>query len=235
MERKIDRFDKYMKLKGLNDNKVTIDLGLSIGTLGKSRKEGRDLSDRNIEKILNFYTDIEKIWLLTGEDNMLKSRQEFKSNVRIVPNAKYTDVVYVPIHAQAGYGKGYGDIAYIESLPTMQVIIDKNYNGNYRVFEVDVDSMDNGSRDAICDGDKILCREVRQDLWLSKLHINSWFFVIVMKNDGILIKQIIDHNVEQGIITCHSLNPLFNNFEIDLRDVAELYNAIKIIERNIRL
>ena len=27
--RKIDRFDKYMEAKGLNDNKVTVQLGLS--------------------------------------------------------------------------------------------------------------------------------------------------------------------------------------------------------------
>lgn len=73
--RKIDRFDKYMKSKGLNDNKVTVQLGLSVGTLGKSRKENRDLSEKNIEKILNFYTDISKIWLLTGDGDMLKNTQ----------------------------------------------------------------------------------------------------------------------------------------------------------------
>ena len=39
MERKIDRFDKYMKAKELNDNKVTVQLGLAVGTLGKSRKQ----------------------------------------------------------------------------------------------------------------------------------------------------------------------------------------------------
>jgi len=75
MEKKIDRFDKYMRLMGLNDNKVTKDLNLSVGNLGKSRKENRDLSDRNIEKILNFYIDINKTWLLTGEGPMLKSKE----------------------------------------------------------------------------------------------------------------------------------------------------------------
>lgn len=46
--RRIDRFDKYMKVKGLNDNKVTIQLGLSVGTLGKSRKDGRDFSGKSL-------------------------------------------------------------------------------------------------------------------------------------------------------------------------------------------
>ena len=48
-------------------------LGLSVGTLGKSRKEGRDLSQKVIEQILNFYTDINKVWLLTGEGEMLNT------------------------------------------------------------------------------------------------------------------------------------------------------------------
>lgn len=71
MEKIIDRFDKYMKFKNLNDNSVTVQLGLSVGLLGKSRKDDRDLSKKAIEAILNFYTDINKVWLLTGEGEML--------------------------------------------------------------------------------------------------------------------------------------------------------------------
>lgn len=73
--RRIDRFDQYMAHAHLNDNKVTQQLGLSVGTIGKSRKEGRDLSDRVIEQILNFYTDLNKVWLLTGEGEMLAKRR----------------------------------------------------------------------------------------------------------------------------------------------------------------
>lgn len=73
--KKIQRFDKYMIYKGLNDNRVTKELGLSVGTLGKSRKEGRDLSTKTIEQILNFYTDLSRVWLLTGEGNMLLDEQ----------------------------------------------------------------------------------------------------------------------------------------------------------------
>lgn len=64
-----------MKNSGLNDNKVTLQLGLTVGLIGKSRKEGRDLSDKVIEKILNFYTDLNRVWLLTGEGEMLRSGQ----------------------------------------------------------------------------------------------------------------------------------------------------------------
>lgn len=67
----IERFDIYMEYKHLNDNKVTVQLGLSNGVIGKSRKDGRDLSYRVIEQILNFYTDLSREWLLYGEGDML--------------------------------------------------------------------------------------------------------------------------------------------------------------------
>ncbi|MBO7279965.1 MAG: hypothetical protein J6V00_02255 [Bacteroidaceae bacterium] len=69
--RRIERFDNYLSYKGLNDNIVTNNLKLSVGTIGKSRKKGRDLSDRVVELILNFYTDLNRVWLLTGEGEML--------------------------------------------------------------------------------------------------------------------------------------------------------------------
>lgn len=85
MERKIDRFDIYMKYSGLNDNRVTNDLGLSVGTLGKSRNDSRDLSDRNIELILNYYKNLNRVWLLTGEGEMLNTKLPTNINGEGVP------------------------------------------------------------------------------------------------------------------------------------------------------
>lgn len=67
----IDRFSIYMDAKGLNDNKVTKALGVAIGTIGKSRNPGRDLSKRSVRKILSYYTDLSETWLKTGEGEML--------------------------------------------------------------------------------------------------------------------------------------------------------------------
>lgn len=75
MERAIDRFDAYMRHVGLNDNKVTVQLGLAVGLIGKSRKEGRDLSRAVIEKIVTYYTDLNSSWLLTGEGSMLNESE----------------------------------------------------------------------------------------------------------------------------------------------------------------
>ena len=73
MREKISRFDKFMKVKGLNDNQVTVQCGLSQGLLSQARKGKSDLGNGSIEKILSFYQDLSKVWLLTGEGEMLKS------------------------------------------------------------------------------------------------------------------------------------------------------------------
>jgi len=69
--RLIDRFDEYMMFKKLNDNKATIQLGFSVGTIGKSRGEGRDLSKKAVQRILAVYNDLDERWLKTGEGEMI--------------------------------------------------------------------------------------------------------------------------------------------------------------------
>lgn len=69
----IDRFINYMEYRGLNDNQVTVDCGLSVGLIGKARKGKNDLGRNTIEKILKRYRDLNRDWLLTGKGEMLNS------------------------------------------------------------------------------------------------------------------------------------------------------------------
>lgn len=62
-----------MKLKGINDNQMTIAAGLSVGLLGKLKKNGKGMNSSNIEKILYSYPEINASWLLTGKGEMLVS------------------------------------------------------------------------------------------------------------------------------------------------------------------
>ena len=73
MGRVIDRLDLYIKEKGLNDNIVTVNCKLSVGQLNKARKGVTNLGLSAVERILNFYKDINREWLLTGEGEMLKT------------------------------------------------------------------------------------------------------------------------------------------------------------------
>lgn len=70
--RKIDRFLQYLEYKGVTENKATVDCELSKGLLGQAKSGKSDLGNKAIEKVLSFYQDLSKVWLLTGEGEMLK-------------------------------------------------------------------------------------------------------------------------------------------------------------------
>lgn len=76
MRERFERFDKYMLFKGLNDNQVTVQCGLSQGLIGQARSGKSDLGPKTIDKILNVYQDLSRVWLLTGEGEMIKEPLE---------------------------------------------------------------------------------------------------------------------------------------------------------------
>lgn len=189
----------------------------------------RGIGKNVIDKILSKFPEVSSNWLLSGEGEMLKSKTE--SNARIIPNPNIIMVPLIGKYAYAGYLAGYGDEEYVDTMPKMPFIIHDGPapRGEYVSIEVSGDSMDNGSPEAILDGDVLLCRQINRNLWSSsKLHYKKWNFVI-MTNEGILVKRIIDHDVEKGIIKIHSLNEMFPDKEINLREVIQIFNVVKIM------
>jgi phage repressor protein C with HTH and peptisase S24 domain len=246
--KRLKEFLNYLKI---SQGKFEAKANLSNGYVNNLKD---NIRRNTLRKISDAYPELNITWLLTGEGEMLKNKTniteeqlldkkalhlkekaERKISVKPLDDIRYMNVPFVPVHAQAGYMAEYGDQEYIDELPTIPIIVDKNYKGKYRVFEVEGDSMDDGSRNALYDGDKILCRDVKQELWTNKLHIRDWYFVIVSKTDGVIVKQIIEHDVDTGNIICHSLNPIFGDRKINLNDVSELYSVIKIVDRSARI
>ena len=151
------------------------------------------------------------------------------TNEAIPINQNY--IINVPLvnqYAQAGYLCGYEDATYMATLPTIPFIVDHEAQGNYVAFEVKGDSMNDGTEDSYLEGDLLLCREIQSHLWVtSKLHIRKWDFVIVHQ-EGILVKRIIDHNVDSHTITIHSLNDMYPDRVIDLTEVKQIFNVIEL-------
>lgn len=67
-----------MIFKGLNDNKITIEAGVSNGLIGKARKKGGEISLENILKILNTYPELNSEWLLKGVGEMIKNEKDIQ-------------------------------------------------------------------------------------------------------------------------------------------------------------
>lgn len=130
-------------------------------------------------------------------------------------------------YAYAGYLGGFADQEYLEMLPTIDFMPDREMTGNYVAFEVRGDSMDDGSKESYEQGEILVCREVEPYNWqYSPLHINKRDFVVV-HTGGILVKRIINHDVTNHTITIHSLNPEYEDRIIDLADVRQIFSIIE--------
>lgn len=201
------------------------------GWISGRRNIGRSV----IDKILDKLPDVSPTWLLTGSGEMLSTSPQTQTTKNEAVPFEFGSIMNVPLvnqYAYAGYLCGYSDPEYIGALPTIPFPVDREYKGQYICFEVKGDSMDDGSKYSFDQGDIVLCREISRDYWKTKLHIKQWnAFVIVHQTEGILIKQIIDHDVENGIITIHSLNPLYEDRQIHLSEVKMLFNVVKM-QRN---
>lgn len=226
------RMKHFLSYIGISEGSFESMCGLGNGWVSNI---GDSIRTSTQNKILNIYPDLNIIWLLTGEGSMLKSENIKKYDVREI-DPEYIEVELISKYAYAGYLTGYGDIEYLEMLPKVKVIVDRMVRGNYKCFEVKGDSMVDGSFESWLDGDIVLGREVKRDLWLPKLHINKCDFIIVHK-DGILLKRIISQDNNNGTITIHSLNPdksAYPDEEIYLNDVMQIFSTVQLVKRETR-
>lgn len=248
MESVSDRFAIFLKYKGKGQTAFEEEAGISRGYV---KKAGENMGSKIRAKIKEQCPDLNIDWLLTGKGSMLVTGGNISShitnttqsgnitnitgnNTTIATNAhplQLENIVYAPLvsqYAYAGYISGYADEEYIEHLPIVPFVASHDAKGNYVAFEVRGDSMDDGTDDGYKEGDRVLGREIPQDLWVnSKLHIRKWDFIIV-HTDGILIKRIIKHDVEKHLITIHSLNEFYEDRIINLKDVKKIFNVIEL-------
>lgn len=237
IENKVDRMiTAYEYLRSIGRAHKQQDIAEKMATdksnVSRAMKgDKKYLTDRFLHRFNRAFDNIfNEDWLLTGEGEMLNNANpKPKYNEATLLNQNY--IINVPLvnqYAQAGYLCGYQDAAYIATLPTMPFIIDHEAKGNYVAFEVKGDSMNDGTEESYLEGDRLLCREIAPYLWVdSKLHFRKWDFVIVHE-DGIIVKRIIDHDVENHTITIHSLNNMYPDRVIDLCDVKQIFNVIEL-------
>ena len=158
-----------------------------------------------------------------------------------IPTANETEPVTDPItkrvplvnqYAYAGYLAGYKDQKYIDQLPIIPFDSEDDPNFRYMAFEMKGNSMDDGSRDSYIEGDKLFCQEIPLHMWdTSKLHTMNWNFVIVYKK-GIIVRKIIDHDIQNRTIVAHPLNPFINDELINLVDVYQIFHVLEYLRKN---
>ncbi|MBB4036610.1 phage repressor protein C with HTH and peptisase S24 domain [Dysgonomonas hofstadii] len=191
----------------------------------------KSLPSSFIKKLNDIDNRINTNWLLTGEGDMLKNSKPFKSEVTPVPEGEYMMVEYVDLRASAGKLGG----ADIDQLPeTHKRLVPKEYaKGGFLVVRVDGDSMDDGTKRSLSDGDEVLVYQHEGGI-MDALPIRKTLFVITTR-EGNVLKQITEINTDEKYIVCHSFNTQYPDFKIDFTDIYQIFIVCKVTQKQISL
>lgn len=77
------RIRKYIEFKGISYYAFENSIGASRGSISKAVKENKSIGSTVLENILTAYSDLNPTWLLTGKGNMLTTREEQISEIKV--------------------------------------------------------------------------------------------------------------------------------------------------------
>lgn len=218
--RKVDRLDQYAAYKGYNDNKITRDTGISVGTLGKSRKPGKDITGRTCEAILSRYPELNRRWLMKGEGPMLVS-DDHRTDVPSFPFVE-------DITAECGHLTGFFDSSAFSNLPRLMVPgVPRDTDFFIRATGHSMINVDHPEL-SIPPGSLVGLAKINGN-------IMRWGETYALATpDGIMLKRVFPDK-DGNVIRCVSYNageyPEFTIDRADIRDVARITCVIPVYVR----
>lgn len=240
----LEFIDLYLKLKGIaftNNTQLADELGYRTNSSITEIIKGRQNIDPEKlivfkEKYRKFMPDAKANSVMSSNGFMIGEIQQNDTDSPFIDLGTGQFIMIVPLvqdYAYAGYLSGYQDKEYIEELPKHSFVVNKQHKGKYVAFQVIGDSMSDGTDESITEGSTVTGREIQRHLWSSRFHIHRFKDYVIVHKEGILIKRIIKHDVDTGVITCLSLNPdkeAYPDFDLNLDDCSQIFNIVNVTQ-----
>jgi transcriptional regulator with XRE-family HTH domain len=211
---------KLRKNKQLTQSELADKLGVNRSVIGAYEEGRAEPRLSTLVAIAHYFQVSVDALLLREEASNTSTSTPVASDVRVLPITvdRESDrelITVVPQKAAAGYLVGFGDIDFIASLPRFSLPIKElAQDRTYRAFQIKGDSMA-----PLPSGSYVVCSYV--DDWATA---GSQPHVVVTRDDGVVFKQL---EVKQGAtsLTLHSTNTDYPAYDVDWKDVVELWKA----------
>ena len=220
-------FELIKSRSGLYNKDISEVIGKNANTFTKAlnRRSLSELEKKTIAEYLNFnYKSTLKLVKAKEPDENYNAKEESTDQKTTSSNLPQTvtvdsqgneNIVMVPVAAQAGYLTGYDDPEYLKQLPAYR--LPKINNGTYRMFEVKGHSM----LPTIHAGAIVVGEWVEN--WEEDIKDNL-IYVIVSKEDGIVIKRVINRLEKYGNLCLKSDNRKeFPSYPIEKKDIVQVW------------
>lgn len=211
--------NSFAKLIGVTS--TTID-SITNGRLQENGERKRTKPGFDLINSIIHHCNINPEYLFGSSDEVFNTAQRNSSNYNLpkvitVNEEGRENINFIGVQARAGYLSGYADPEYIEHLPAFSMPMLNE--GTYRCFEVKGNSMST----TIHDGDYIFGKYVEDfdDI------VDGRIYVIVSKDDGVVVKRVLNRIKESGKLILKSDNRDGNYpiYSINLEDILEVWYA----------
>lgn len=140
-----------------------------------------------------------------------------------VNNKNEENIELVPENARAGYMAGYADPEFIKVLPTFSLPF-LSKDKKYRTFPISGDSMP-----PVTNGSYVTGEYVQN--WNT---IKSGFpYIILTRDEGIVFKIVYNKLKESKTLQLVSTNPYYEPYDINIKDVVEIWKFVNYISKDI--
>lgn len=92
MFKTIDRLMQFIKHAGLSARKFDLSIGASNGYTLRMQKNHASVGSDVIENILNTYPQLNVVWLITGQGEMLKTKEKLILDFDDLPKEKQSEI-----------------------------------------------------------------------------------------------------------------------------------------------
>lgn len=173
----------------------------------------KSISPAMANKILNAYPAFNKLWLLTGEGDMLNETIEVEEVEKDEPQVGEEYLVpLVPVGAFAGSLSGF-DIQGTDAR-NCELVVSPIPRMDWAV-EVVGDSMES----EYPNGSRVFVKKVNSAIFL------EWGCVYVIDTDNGLVMKSIRPSRDPDCITCVSLNPRYAPFDVPKESIRAMYRV----------
>ncbi len=145
------------------------------------------------------------------------------SNLRVlattVDSENEENIELVSEKAKAGYTSGFADPEYIKVLPTFKLPF-LSRERKYRTFQISGDSM----------------LPIPDKSFVTGEYMDNWSYlkdglpcIILTMDDGVVFK-IVENKIDsEGKLILHSLNTIYDPYDIEVKDVKEIWKFVNYI------
>ncbi len=156
-------------------------------------------------------------------DDVYMSGSKLRILATTVDSSNQDNIELVNENAKAGYATGFADPEYISVLPAFHMPF-LSRDKKYRTFQISGDSM----------------LPIPDKAYVTGEYVDDWHYIrdhhpyiILTKEEGVVFKVAENKLKEEGALKLHSLNPLYEPFELHISEIKEVWKFVNYISSEV--